>query len=119
MRNVSRGSLLMVLYVAWLGVPVTVWALGYSDGGGLDGPCLGTGYWSAENTREGDTAEAHVQLWPPGSVRCEIVTPAGSIERVFPGTITYIVATVLALLPLALWWLVRRPWRTAHRPRAA
>jgi hypothetical protein len=84
-----------------------VWGFGYSDGGGLDGPCLGTGEWSSKHSFEGYGGESHTQLWPPGSVRCELHTPAGRIERVFPGTATYLVATLLALLPLALWQLAR------------
>jgi hypothetical protein len=89
-------------------VPLTVWGIGYSDGGGLDGPCLGTGSWSSEHLAEGSSLESHSQLWPPGSMRCEIDTPTGQIERVFPDTKIYVVATLLAALPFAVWQLRRR-----------
>ena len=100
-------SLLVLLYVVWLIVPLMIWGYGYSDGGGLDGPCLGTGDWSKKYAMEGNGAESHPQLWPPGSVRCEIDTPNGQIERVFPGLGTYAVAILLVLLPFALWPVVR------------
>ena len=114
-----RVSLLVFLYALWLVVPLMVWGFGYSDGGGLDGPCLGTGEWSSKHSFEGYGGESHPQLWPPGSVRCELDSPAGRIERVFPGTTTYLVAALLALLPFALWQLGRGsgPVAQINRPR--
>ncbi|MBA3306840.1 MAG: hypothetical protein H0U25_13095 [Thermoleophilaceae bacterium] len=108
MWRVARVSLLVFLYAVWLIVPLTVWGAGYSDGGGLDGPCISTGEWATKHLREGYSSESHAQLWPPGSVRCEIETPTGSIERVFPGNVTYAITILLVLLPFALRPLARR-----------
>jgi hypothetical protein len=118
MSRRSRSAGLIFVYCLWLLVPLAVWADGYSDGAGLDGPCLGNGEWSMKHAFEGYGGSAHSQLWPPASVRCEVNTPSGTFERVFPGTATYVGASALVLLPFAAWPLATRLGRMAHINRA-
>jgi len=114
-----RRLLLGALYAGWLVVPLFVWGAGYSDGGGLDGPCVGSGAWSSSLSVEGSTSAGETLLWPPGSVRCVIDGPGGHHERVFPGTGTWIVAGLLVLAPWMLWPLATRMARDAQFNRRA
>ncbi len=67
-----------------------VLAYGYSDGGGLDGPCLGS-QWSRRVAQEGDYIASRSSNGLPG-VRCVVTDyETGDViaERVFPGGWTW------------------------------
>lgn len=105
--DLVRRFLLTGAYAAWLLVPLFVLGVGYSGGGGLDGPCLGTAAWTV---REPELTVARSELrWLPPGVRCIADGPGGyHVERVFPGAGTWVVVLGLVLAPLALWPLMRR-----------
>jgi len=105
--DLVRRFLLTGAYAAWLLVPLFVLGVGYSGGGGLDGPCLGTTEWTAR-APEGSSVHRQTRWLPPGE-RCILDGPGGyHAERVFPGAGTWVVVLGLVLAPPALWPLLRR-----------
>lgn len=102
-----RRFLLTGAYAAWLLVPLFVLGVGYSGGGGLDGPCLGTAAWTVR-APELTVVRRELRWLPPGE-RCILDGPGGyHAERVFPGIGTWVLVLGLVLAPLALWPLMRR-----------
>lgn len=105
--DLVRRLLLTGAYAAWLLVPLLVLGVGYSGGGGLDGPCLGTAAWTVR-APELTVVRSELRWLPPG-VRCIADGPGGyHAERVFPRIKTWVVVLGLVLAPLALWPLMRR-----------
>ena len=91
-----------------------VLAYGYSDGGGLDGPCLGS-QWSRRVAQEGDYIASRSSNGLPG-VRCVVTDyETGDViaERVFPGGWTWGGAVAISLLPVALVAARRRTGRAS------
>lgn len=102
-----RRLLTAGLYATWLLVALLVLGAGYSNGGGIDGPCSGTTDWTAR-APEGSTVRSQTRWLPPGD-RCVIDGPGGyHAERVFPANGTWIAVLLLALAPFALWPVTRR-----------
>lgn len=99
--------MLILLYACWLLVPAFVWIGGWSDGGGLDGPCL-SGQWVRDVMPGSKSVSTRYESWPPFSTRCVVDGPNGHAEKLFPPAGTWITVFVLALAPLALWPLARR-----------
>lgn len=102
-----RRVLLGVLFVVWLVIPLSVLGYGWSDGGGLDGPCIGVSDWNIR--QPDDAAITQEPVAPLGfSSRCTADGP-GSYhdEQVFPGLWTWVGAGLLVCLPFLLWRPVR------------
>jgi hypothetical protein len=103
-----RRLLLGVLCAAWLVVPLLVAGNGWSAGGGLDGPCIGSSEWQIHQPNDTSVTQEPVAPLGFGS-RCTADGPgAYHDEQIFPGVWTWVGAGFLAITPLLLWRPARR-----------
>ncbi len=105
-----RIGLAALAYCVWLIVPLTVWAMGWTGGGGMDGPC--DGLWASSVAEVGPfRCEVRLAAWPPLGNTATVASGGEVHQKTFPGVITYVVVAALAALPAAQWTAARRVLR--------